>query len=284
MNDNRSSEIVSNSEGRQYHINLAPGELAEYVILCGDPARSHRAGQLLNSVKIKRANREFVTYTGNWKELTVSVLSTGIGTDNIEIAVVEAIQLYSTKKPTFIRVGSSGGLRSEVALGDLVISSGAVRLENTSTFFVDDGYPAVANHEVILALLMAADSMGFRYHVGLTASASGFYGAQGRDTPNFQPKDPKLPEKLANQNVLNFEMESSTLFTLGSLADIRAGTVCAVYANRSRCTFIKETDKLIAEENCLITGLEALRILAKMDNENTNSKKPYFIPTFAVSD
>lgn len=283
MSKFRSSEIVATSEGKQYHIDLAPGELAEYVLLCGDPARAHRAGALLRDVSVHQVNREFVTFTGTWKGLGVSVVSTGIGTDNVEIVFVEALQLFPENKPTFIRAGSCGGLLPNIGLGDLVISSGAVRLENTSLFFVDQGYPAVAHHEVVIALIMAADRAGSRYHVGLTASASGFYGAQGRNVPNLRPKDTGLPERLATQNVLNFEMESSTLFTLGNLVGTRTGTVCAVYANRRLDTFIDKTDKEIAEETCLRVGLDALKILYAMDLTKNKRGVPYYVPNLTIA-
>lgn len=272
----QSSEVVSDETGRQYHINLAPGELAEYVILVGDPERAVKASELLDDIRISQKNREFVTFTGKYKGMEVSIMSTGIGTDNVEIAMIEIFQI--ARNPSFIRVGSCGGLKEEMELGDLVISTGAVRLENTSLFFVHEGYPAVADYEVVLSLLSACESEDFTYHVGLTASASGFYGAQGRAIPGIPLRYPDLQEDMARMNVANFEMESSTLFTLASLKGLRASTVCAVYANRPRGTFIGPEIKKRAEKNCIIAGLEAFKILEKMDAEKRDRKLRYWLP------
>jgi uridine phosphorylase len=140
-----------------------------------------------------------------------------------------------------------------------------VRLENTSTFFVPDGYPAVADYEVVLALISASEKLGYRYHVGITASASGFYGAQGRKIPGIPLRYPTLQEDMAECNVSNFEMESSTLFTLCTLKGFRASTVCAVYASRPHDKFIDPETKREAEQRCIDTGLEAFRLLREID-------------------
>ena len=167
--------------------------------------------------------------TGTYRGQRVSVVSTGIGTDNVEIAVAEILAI--TERPTFIRVGSCGALQPEMDLGDLVITTGAVRLESTTSYFVHDGYPAVADYEAVVALIEAAERQGHRYHVGLTATAPGFFGAQGRPIPQLPIRYPDLAEDMARQRVMNFEMEASALLVLASLARCRAGVVCAVYAN-----------------------------------------------------
>ena len=139
---------------RQYHISLGPGELAEYILLPGDPDRTARIASRLDSIELERRHREFATVTGMYRGERVSVVSTGIGTDNVEIVVAEILAI--TERPTFIRVGSCGALQPEIGLGDLIISSGAVRLEATTSFFVHDGYPAIADYEAIVALVEAA--------------------------------------------------------------------------------------------------------------------------------
>ncbi len=265
----QSSEIVSDAENRQYHINLAPGELAEKIIFVGDPQRAVKASKFLDNIRIERKNREFFTYTGKYKGTEISIMSTGIGTDNVEIAMVECIQI--TKEPSFIRVGSCGGLQPEMDVGDMVISTGAVRLENTSLFFVDEGYPCVASYEVVLALIAACEKNELTYHMGFTASASGFYGAQGRNIPGIPLKYPDLQERMTNMNVANFEMESSTLFTLASLKGLRASTICAVYASRPQGTFIGPDTKKEAERTCILAGLDAFKVLEKMDEQKKKS-------------
>jgi len=250
---------------RQYHIGLGRGDLAEYILLPGDPDRTARIATRLDSIELERRNREFATVTGSYRGQPVSVVSTGIGTDNVEIVVAEILAI--TERPTFIRVGSCGSLQPEIGLGELVISSGAVRLEATTSFFVHDGYPAVADYEAVVALVEAADRLGHRAHVGVTATAPGFFGAQGRPIPQLPIRFPDLAEEMARQRVLNFEMEASALFVLAGLARCRAGVVCAVYAQRSTGDFVTGDEKERAEAACVETGLEGLLILAEMDRQ-----------------
>jgi uridine phosphorylase len=250
---------------RQYHIGLGPGELAEYILLPGDPDRTTRIAARLDSVEFERRHREFASATGMYRGERVSVVSTGIGTDNVEIVVAEILAV--TERPTFIRVGSCGALQPEVGLGDLIISSGAVRLESTTSYFVHDGYPAVAHYEAIIALIEAAERLGHRTHVGLTATAPGFYGAQGRPIPQLPIRYPDLAEDMARQRVMNFEMEASALLILASLARCRAGVVCAVYAQRSTGAFIEGAAKDAAEAACIETGLDSLVILAGIERQ-----------------
>ncbi len=259
----RDRRIAIPEGDRQYHIGLGPGELAEYILLPGDQDRTARIAERFDSIEREHRHREFASVTGTYRGLRVSVVSTGIGTDNVEIVVAEILAI--TEQPTFIRVGSSGGLQPEMDLGDLVISTGAVRLESTTSYFVHDGFPAVAHHEAVLALIEAGERLGHRIHVGLTATASGFFGAQGRPIPQLPIRYPDLAEDMARQRVLNFEMEASALLVLASLARCRAGVVCAVFANRTTGQFIGGSDMDAAEAACVDTGLESLLVLARMD-------------------
>ena len=203
--------------------------------------------------------------TGMYRGQRVSIVSTGIGTDNVEIVLAEILAI--TERPTFIRVGSCGALQPEIAPGDLVISTGAVRLEATTRYFVDEGYPAVAHYEAVAALVEAAERLGHRTHVGVTATAPGFFGAQGRPIPQLPIRFPDLAEEMARQRVLNFEMEGSAVMVLSSLAGCRAGIVCAVYAQRVAGTFLEGEARTRAESICVETGLESLLILAEMDRQ-----------------
>jgi uridine phosphorylase len=282
IGDIESADIVKDKSGRQYHLGLAPGELAENIILVGDPERPEKMKDFFSEIFIDKQTREFRTITGKINDLEVSVLSTGIGPDNVEICLVEMMQI--TKSPTIIRAGSCGGLQEFISVGDLVISTGAVRLENTSTFFVPEGYPAVGSFEVILALNEAANHLEVNYHVGLTASASGFYGAQGREIPGLPTRFPSLPDDLAKLNVYNFEMETSTLFSLAQVMGFRVGTVCAVYVNRPKGKFIPNEMKDVAEKKCLKTAIKALEILHRMDEIKKDQNKPYWIPSLCLKD
>ena len=257
--------IAIPSGERQYHIGLGPGELAEYILLPGDPDRTARIATRFDSIELEHQHREFASVTGRYGGQRVSVVSTGIGTDNVEIVVAEILAI--TDRPTFIRVGSCGALQSEMSLGDLAITTGAVRLESTTSFFVHDGFPAIADYEAVVALIEAAERLGHRYHVGITATAPGFFGAQGRPIPQLPIRYPDLAEEMARQRVMNFEMEASALLVLASLARCRAGVVCAVYANRTTGDFVTGELKDVAEAACVETGLESLLVLADMDEQ-----------------
>jgi uridine phosphorylase len=137
--ESSSSESVKTSRGNLYHIDLAQGDLANSILLCVDPTRARGIAGYFDEVTLERSSREILTITGSYKGCPISVIGTGIGQDNREIVFIEAIQLFLKDRPTMIRVGSCGGLQPDVAVGDRIISSGAVRLENTSTYFVDEG-------------------------------------------------------------------------------------------------------------------------------------------------
>jgi len=118
-----------------------------------------------------------------------------------------------------------------------------------------------------VALVEAAERLGHRYHIGVTATAPGFYGAQGRPIPQLPIRYPDLAKEMASQRVMNFEMEASALLVLATLARCRAGVVCAVYANRTTGDFISGDQKDAAEAACVETGLESLIVLAEMDRQ-----------------
>ena len=262
---------------RQYHIGLGPGELAEYILLPGDPDRTARIASRFDSIELEHRHREFASATGRFRGERVSVVSTGIGTDNVEIVVAEILAI--TERPTFIRVGSCGALQPEMELGDLVITTGAVRLESTTSFFVHDGFPAVADYEAVSALVEASERLGHRYHVGITATAPGFFGAQGRPIPQLPIRYPDLAEEMARQRVMNFEMEASALLVLATLARCRAGVVCAVYANRTTGAFVGDDLKDAAEAACVETGLESLLILAQMERQKRDAATERWRPS-----
>lgn len=263
------AERVATDSGRQYHIGLAKGELADFIIFVGDPKRAEKVASRfdggLDGVEFDRRNREYVTLTGMHRGLRISVMGTGMGPDNTEMAIVELCQIVDN--PTIIRCGSSGGLQDGIELGDLVISVGANRLENTSTHYVSEGFPAVASPEAVMALSQAAAKAGRRWHAGVTATAPGFYGAQGRRVPGFTPRNENIVEELARQGVKNLEMEASCLLTLATFRGFRAGAVCAIYATRKANEFANDSQRSQAEADCIETGLEALHLLADMDAE-----------------
>ncbi len=262
----RSANDPQTADARQYHIGLRPGEVAPSILLVGDPKRAQRVAHThFETHGDSICEREFVTYTGTYKGHAMTVMGTGMGAANTEIAVIELCQLF--EDPTeiaMVRAGSCGALQAEIGLGDLIISQAGYRLEETSLAFVGPGYPAVAHPEAILALLWAAEDAGARAHLGITATASGFYGAQGRSVAGFNSRIGEIEAQLGREGVSNMEMECSTLLTLASLRGFRAGAVCAAYANRVADTFIDQADKPGAEFRCIQVGLDGLARMAEL--------------------
>ena len=266
---NGDTRVAVPSGERQYHIGLGPGELADYILLPGDQDRVERVASRFDSVERTHRHREFASATGLYRGQRVSCVSTGIGTDNVEIVISEILALV--QRPTFIRIGSCGALQPGMELGDLVITTGAVRLETTTNWFVHEGYPAVAHHEAVLALIEAAEGLGLRYHTGITATAPGFYGAQGRPIPQLPIRYPDLADEMTRQGILNFEMEASAVLVLAGLGGCRAGAVCAVFANRRTGEFVEGDIKVQAEAAAIDAGLESLRILAELDRQTATA-------------
>ena len=265
------------SDDRQYHIDLGPGERAEYIRLPGDPDRIARIAERFESVEVERRHREFVSVTGSYRGIRISAVATGIGTDNVEIVVAEILALVP--KPTFVRIGSSGALRPEIELGDLVITTGAVRLETTTSWYVHEGYPAVADPGVVLALVEAAARLGLPAHVGITATAPGFFGPQGRPIPQLPIRYPDLADEMRRQGVLNFEMEASAVLVLAGLAGCRAGAVCGVFAQRDRGEFADAEMRRTTESRTIDVGLEALSVIVEMDRQRDMAAAPLWRPS-----
>ena len=264
-------------EERQYHIALGPGELADLILLPGDPDRIARIAERLDSIEVERRHREFVSVTGMHRGRRVSAVSTGIGTDNVEIVIAEILAIV--ERPTFVRIGSSGALQPGIDIGDLVITTGAVRLETTTSWYVHEGYPAVADPQVVLALIEAASRLGIPAHVGITATAPGFFGPQGRPIPQLPIRYPDLADEMARQGVLNFEMEASAVLVLAGLAGCRAGAVCGVYAQRARGEFADADARARTEAATIDIGLEALAVLSEMDRQSESAAATRWRPS-----
>ena len=250
---------------RQYHIGLERGEVAEYVLLVGDPGRVAKVASRWEAIELERSNREITTATGTYRGMRLTCMSTGMGTDNVEIVLAELMEI--TDAPALVRIGSSGALQPEIALGDLIVSTGAVRLENTTDFYVHPGFPAVAHRDVVWALEAACRELGFPHHLGLTATASGFYAPQGRAMRTLPVRYPELADELRRQRVANLEMESSALFVLAHLAGLRSGTICAAYAQRTDGTFLEGAAKEAAEARCIDAGLAGIHLLWQVDTD-----------------
>ncbi|MFB6178865.1 MAG: nucleoside phosphorylase [Halorientalis sp.] len=247
------------NDDEQYHLQVGPDDVADTVLLPGNPERIEKITADWDDTREQAHHREYRTATGTYEGTPISVTSTGIGSPSAAIAVEELARVGAD---TFIRVGSCGAIREEASVGDLVITRGAVRQEGTSDEYVREDYPAVADHAVVAALVAAADRLGYDYHVGLTCSTDSFYAGQGR--PGFEGFEARgsqgLVEELRAANVLNFEMEASTILTLANVYGLRAGAVCTVYANRVTGEFRTEGERKAAKTASLATHL-----LANMD-------------------
>ena len=163
----------SGKKGLQYHINMSKGDVGKYVILPGDPKRCKKIAEHFENAELIADNREFVTYTGFLDGEKVSVTSTGIGGASASIALEE---LCNCGADTFVRVGTCGGIELSVKGGDLVIATGAVRMEGTSKEYAPIEYPAVADLEISNALLAAAKEKELVYHTGVVQCKDAFYG------------------------------------------------------------------------------------------------------------
>ncbi|GGL59177.1 nucleoside phosphorylase [Halocalculus aciditolerans] len=244
---------------RQYHVDVTPDDVAGSVLLPGNPERVDKITALWDEHEEKASHREYRTATGTYEDAPISVTSTGIGSPSAAIAVEELARVGAD---TFIRVGSCGAIQQGMEVGDLVITSGAVRQEGTSDEYVREDYPASADHEVVSALVAAAERLGHDYHVGITMSADSFYAGQGR--PGFgefmAAGGEDLVHDLRDANVKNIEMEASAILTIANVYGLRAGAVCSVYANRVTGEFRTEGESRAAE-----TASLAVKLLAKMD-------------------
>lgn len=243
----------------QYHLEVAAEDIADAVLLPGNPERVDTITPLWDDHEEMAHHREYRTATGAYDGTPISVTSTGIGSPSAAIAVEE---LARAGADTFIRVGSCGALQADMEPGDLVITRGAVRQEGTTDEYVREDYPAVADHEVVAALIAAAERLGHDYHVGLTMSADSFYAGQGRDGfEEFRaPGADAMLDELRDANVKNIEMEAAAICTLANVYGLRAGAVCSVFANRETGEFLTEGESTASE-----TASLAVHLLAKMD-------------------
>ena len=259
------SELIINGDGSIFHLHLKPGQLADKVILVGDPARVDGVASRFDSVECNVSNREFHTMTGLYKGKRVSVVSHGIGTDNIDIVLNELDALMNidfktrTINPVFqqltlVRIGTSGGLQPYVPIGTYVAAEKSIGFDGVIYFYADNEkvrdcpfekalqeqlkwklenvHPYVVSADVSLVEQITGNDI-IR---GVTIAANGFYGPQGR-TLRLPLYDPELNKKIElfdydGFRITNFEMESSSLAGLAALMGHRAMTVCCIIAGR----------------------------------------------------
>ena len=247
---------------KEYHVNLTKGDVGEYIILPGDPGRCEKIAQYFDNPVLVANNREYVTYTGTLDGVKVSVTSTGIGGPSAAIALEELVHCGAH---TFIRVGTSGGMQKEVLGGDVVIATGAIRLDGTSKEYAPIEYPAVANFDVVMALKESAKELNHPYHVGVVQCKDSFYG---QHSPESMPIASELQNKWEawiRTGALTSEMESATLFIVGSTRRVRVGAVLLVVANQTRRALGLEDIQVHDTEAAIKVAINALKKLIAED-------------------
>ena len=256
--------MVYSSDGKCYHIQVAPGEVGRYVILPGDPKRCAKIAQYFDDPVQIADSREYVTFTGTLDGVKVSVTSTGIGGPSASIAMEELVECGAD---TFIRIGTCGGIETSVKGGDVVIATGAVRMEGTSKEYAPIEYPAVASYDVLSAFIEGAKKIGARYHVGVVECKDSFYG---QHSPEKMPVSYELQNKWQawlRMGCLASEMESAALFTVGSFLRVRTGSCFLVVANQEREAKGLENPVVHDMDLPIRAAVEAVRVLIKRDRE-----------------
>ena len=249
---------------KQYHIALSEEHSAKYTIIPGDPGRVEKIAAFLDDAKQVGNNREYNSYLGYLDGEKVLVVSTGIGGPSCAICVEE---LAKIGVDTFIRVGTCGGMQPEVAPGDVIIATGAIRQDGTSREYMPIEFPAVADFKVTSALYQAAQNLGYPNHVGVVQAKDSFYG---QHSPESMPTAPELLAKWdawKRGGCLASEMEGAALFIVSAARRLRSGAVfhCVWNQEVSQSAMPKERTE---DTSCAIkTAIEAIRILIKQDKE-----------------
>ena len=259
------SDLITNSDGSVFHLHLKPGQIARDIILVGDPERVELVSSYFSDIEIRVSNREFVTHTGSYNGKRFSVISTGIGTDNIDIVINELDALVNIdmekraekKEKTslnFVRIGTSGSLQEHIPVGSFLLSAKAIGFDGLLNYY--SGSEKISDLDFEKALIrqlpwnnrlatpyivdaseiLISKLLGPETIKGITISAPGFYGPQGR-TLRLHPSMKLLNEAISKfsfekNKITNFEMESSAIYGLGKLLGHEAATVCAIIANR----------------------------------------------------
>lgn len=273
-----SSELIINTDGSIYHLHLLPEDIATDIILVGDQGRVKVVANFLDSIELEKSNREFFTVTGKYKGKRLTVISTGIGTDNIDIVINELDALVNIDFKTreikkdkqslnLIRIGTSGGLQAGINAGDFVLSESAIGFDsvlnyykNADTIIDNDAVkeflnvvewkdtlprPYIVEASDKLVKLFNKDD----FHFGYTISSPGFYGPQGRilRLDNFNTDiNNQIPKfNYCNKKINNYEMECSAIYGLSSLLGHNALTVCVIIANRVNESFIDDYKPIV---------------------------------------
>ena len=256
----KASELVLAPDGSLYHIHLMSSTLADKVLLVGDPERVNMFKEIFDNVEFESQNRELHALTGTYHGSRITALSTGMGCDNIDIVMTELDAAADSRHLQLVRIGTSGSLQEEIDCGSHVASRYAIGLDGLMNYYREWDFPLPEmdqrfmvhmglNHRVALPYCVKGsevllDKIASDMHLGITATAPGFYGPQGR-TVRLHPSIDNLNEKLAsfsydNTLVTNLEMETSAIFGFSHLMGHEALTVCLIIANRPKGTFLND--------------------------------------------
>ena len=252
----------SGEAGLQYHLQIRKGDVGRYVILPGDPKRCEKIARFFDDAKLVADSREYVTYTGYLDGEKVSVTSTGIGGPSASIAMEELVLCGAD---TFIRVGTCGGIEMDVKGGDIVVATGAIRMEGTSREYAPIEFPAVADLDVTNALVAAAKAKDYTYHTGVVQCKDAFYG---QHEPEKMPVGYELINKWnawKMMGCLASEMESAALFIVAGKLRVRAGSCFLVVANQERESLGLENPVVHDTDMAIQVAVEAIRNLIKAD-------------------
>ncbi len=244
-----------------FHLGINKSDLqgAELAIIPGDPARVEKIAQQMENPKFLASHREYTVYLADLAGKKVVVCSTGIGGPSTSIAVEELAQLGVN---TFLRVGTTGAIQEHINVGDMIVTTASVRLDGASSHFAPMEYPAVADFAVATEMKAAVDAEGIKVHMGVTASSDTFYPGQerydtfsGRVTRRFQGS----MQEWQDMGVLNFEMESATLFTMCASQGLKAGCVAGVIINRTQKEIPDEAAMKLVETRSIKVVVDAAR-------------------------
>ena len=250
--------------GKQYHIGVGPEDVGEYVILPGDPKRCAKIAKYFDDPKLVGDSREYVTYTGYLDGVKVSVTSTGIGGPSASIAMEELVECGAH---TFVRIGTCGGMQIDIKGGDVVVATGAIRMEGTTKEYAPIEFPAVANLEVTNALVEACQKLGAPYHVGIVQCKDAFYGQHRPETlPNGEDLLRKWDAWLRLDTKAS-EMESAALFIVAQYRRVRAGSCFLVVANQEREKEGLENIQAHDTDLAVRVAVQAIRELIQSDSK-----------------
>ena len=243
-----------------YHIGLDDSHGARYALLPGDPGRVEKIAAHLENPRYLGANREYTAWLGELSGERVLVMSTGMGGPSTAIGVEE---LYMTGVRTFIRIGTCGGMQTQVIGGDIVVANGAIRMEGTSKEYVPIEYPAISDFGVTTALVQASKNLGKSWHVGVVQCKDSFYG---QHQPERMPVAYELTDKWSawvKAGCLASEMESAALYAVCSVLRARAGCVLHVVWNQERVKAGLSNPTTHDTTGVIQVAVEAVRLLIK---------------------